>query len=315
MFKMLPGFWTPVLPTAEIGSDPVSIEVAGEPLVFFRDTEDKIVALIDRCPHRSIPLSQGHITPEGRLECAYHGWQFASDGACTRVPMNVLNPAQLSKLSATSVHTRTIAGLIWIFTGTGSPPEPALPSTLLEADDRYITYHEIWSGHWTRVIENSLDNIHVPFVHQNSFGGGMRGIAQSDVSVQSDITSAETGFIVNNRIDNVPFGLELEWHQPNCVVSKFDLMGIPLRMHSFAIPINDQKLRIMQVILPSHGMNKTNFDFDGFVSSAIEDKAIIEAQMGEVPNTTGECNVPTDEASLRFRRWYYRIIKKDEEIL
>lgn len=118
MFEMFVNVWTPVLPVSEIGSVPVAIELAGEPLVLFRNAEGNIVALLDRCPHRSIPLSLGQVTPEGHLECTYHGWQFASNGACTRVPMNVLNPAQLSKLSAMSFPTRTIAGLVWVFTGT-----------------------------------------------------------------------------------------------------------------------------------------------------------------------------------------------------
>jgi phenylpropionate dioxygenase-like ring-hydroxylating dioxygenase large terminal subunit len=309
MFEMFSNVWTPVLPISEIGAAPVAIELAGELLVLFRDAEDHIVALLDRCPHRSIPLSQGQVTPEGRLECAYHGWQFDSNGSCTRVPLNSLKPTQLSKLSAISFPTRTIAGLIWVFTGTENPPEPELPPSLLEAADRYVIYHEIWNGHWTRAIENSMDNVHVPFVHRNSFGGGMRDIAQSDAIVQVDITSTTTGMIVNNRIDTKPFGLEIEWYQPNCIVDKFDLMGIPLRTHIFAIPINDRQMRFMQVILPSPGIDRTNFDFDGFVASAIEDRVIIEAQKGEVPNTTGECNVPTDEPSLRFRRWYYRVVK------
>ncbi len=309
MFDMFANVWTPVLPAVEIGSAPVAIELAGEPLVLFRNAEGNIVALLDRCPHRSVPLSQGQVTPEGHLECAYHGWQFASNGTCMRVPMNALPPTQLSKLSATSFPTRTIAGLVWVFTGTESPAEPELPPSLLEADDRYVTYHEIWDGHWTRAIENSMDSVHVPFVHRNSFGGGMRDIAQSDASVQTDITPTTTGMIINNRIGETPFGLEFEWHQPNCIVDKFDLLGMPLRAHIFAIPVNDRQMRFMQVILPSPGIDRTNFDFDEFVASAIEDRVIIEAQKGEVPNTTGECNVPTDEASLRFRRWYHTITR------
>ncbi len=66
----------------------------------------------------------------------------------------------------------------------------------------------------------------------------------------------------------------------------------------------------MQVILPNLGLDRTNFDFDGFVASAVEDRVIIEPQTSEVPNTTGECNVPTDEPSLRFRRWYHTTLKK-----
>jgi phenylpropionate dioxygenase-like ring-hydroxylating dioxygenase large terminal subunit len=314
MFEMFSNFWTPVLPISEIGSAPVSIELAGEPLVLFRNAEGSIIALLDRCPHRSLPLSLGQVTPEGHLECAYHGWQFASNGACTRVPLNLLNPVQLSKLSAISFPTRMIAGLVWVFTGTGNPPDPELPLSLLEINDRYVTYHEIWNGHWTRALENSLDNVHVPFVHRNSFGGEMRDIAQSEAIVEIDIIPTATGMIVNNRIDTVPFGMELEWYQPNCVVDKFDLIGMPLRAHLFAIPVNDRQMRLMQVILPSPGIDQTNFDFDGFVASAIEDRVIIEAQKGEVPNTTGECNVSTDEPSLRFRRWYYRTMKERYEV-
>jgi phenylpropionate dioxygenase-like ring-hydroxylating dioxygenase large terminal subunit len=312
MFEMFSNVWTPVLPISEIGSAPVAIELAGEPLVLFRNAEGNIVTLLDRCPHRSLPLSLGQVTPEGHLECAYHGWQFASNGACTRVPLNGLNPAQLSKLSAISFLTKTIAGLVWVFTGTETLLEPELPPSLLEPDDRYITYHEIWNGHWTRAIENSFDNVHVPFVHQNSFGGGMRDIAQSNAIVQVKITPTKAGMIVNNRIDTEPFSLELEWHQPNCVVGKFDLFGMPLRTHLFAIPVNDRQMRFMQVILPSPGVDRSNFDFDGFIAPAIEDRVIVEAQKGEVPNTTGECNVPTDEPSLRFRRWYYRVVKDME---
>ncbi len=36
---------------------------------------------------------------------------------------------------------------------------------------------------------------------------------------------------------------------------------------------------------------------------------MIESQIGEVSDTNEGCNVPTDEPSLRFRRWYYRTVK------
>ncbi len=48
MFETFANVWTPVLPAIEIGSAPVAIELAGEPLVLFRDAEDAIVVLLDR---------------------------------------------------------------------------------------------------------------------------------------------------------------------------------------------------------------------------------------------------------------------------
>ena len=36
--------------------------------------------------HRLAPLSEGRIEADGTLQCAYHGWRFNSEGACTSVP-------------------------------------------------------------------------------------------------------------------------------------------------------------------------------------------------------------------------------------
>ncbi|MES3035209.1 MAG: Rieske (2Fe-2S) protein [Gemmatimonadota bacterium] len=33
-------------------------------------------ALADRCSHRDFPLSAGEVTPDGLIECAWHGAQF-----------------------------------------------------------------------------------------------------------------------------------------------------------------------------------------------------------------------------------------------
>ena len=311
MFEMFANLWTPVLPVAEVGSAPVAVELAGESLVLFRNSAGKLGALLDRCPHRGARLSLGQITEDGCLECPYHGWNFAPNGACTRVPLNMLNPAQLSKLSVVSFPTRVIAGLIWVFTGMGNAPDLQFPPSLLEPESRYFIHHEIWNAHWTRAVENSLDYLHIPFVHRNSFGGGLTDIAHTDATAQIKTKPIADGIRITSQINTLPHGIEIDWHQPNCVVVKFDLVGvgIPVRAHLFAIPINPRQTRFMQVILPNPGVDQTNFDFNKLIAPAAEDRVVIESQIGEVPNTTGECNVPTDEPSLRFRRWYYRTVK------
>jgi phenylpropionate dioxygenase-like ring-hydroxylating dioxygenase large terminal subunit len=43
------------------------------------------VAFTDACPHRLVPLSAGTVV-EGRLRCAYHGWEFDADGRCAVLP-------------------------------------------------------------------------------------------------------------------------------------------------------------------------------------------------------------------------------------
>jgi phenylpropionate dioxygenase-like ring-hydroxylating dioxygenase large terminal subunit len=309
MFEMFPNYWTPVLPVDEINSAPVAVELAGQSLVLFRNSAGKIAALLDRCPHRGAALSLGSVTSDGCLECPYHGWHFATDGACTRVPLNRLNPAQLSKLSVVSFPTRVIAGLVWVFTGTGNAPEPQLPPSLLELNERYIIHHEVWKVHWTRAVENSLDYLHVPFVHRNSFGGELNDVLQTDAIAQINIKPIANGMTVTNQINTLPSGIEFDWHQPNCVVIKFDLAGIPLRTHVFAIPLNPQQTRFTLVILPNFGLDRTNFNFNEFITPAVEDRVVIESQIGEVPKSTEECNIYTDVASLRFRHWYHSTMK------
>jgi phenylpropionate dioxygenase-like ring-hydroxylating dioxygenase large terminal subunit len=116
MFDHFPNVWTPVLPVAEIGTAPVAVELAGEKLVLFRNTENQVAALLDRCPHRSAALSLGRVSDQGCLECPYHGWQFDQDGTCTHVPLN--NPAdiKLAQLSAIGLPTQVVTGLVWVFT-------------------------------------------------------------------------------------------------------------------------------------------------------------------------------------------------------
>jgi len=74
MFERFPNFWTPVLLLSEIEASPVAVELAGKPLVLFRNLVGKIGALLlDRCPHRGAALSLRGMTEAGNLECPYHG--------------------------------------------------------------------------------------------------------------------------------------------------------------------------------------------------------------------------------------------------
>ena len=62
------------------------------PVAVFRTGDDEIFALIDRCPHRGGPLSEGIV--QGRaVACPLHGWVIeldsgraeAPDEGCTRM--------------------------------------------------------------------------------------------------------------------------------------------------------------------------------------------------------------------------------------
>src|SRR5262245_19283114 len=78
----LANYWYFACQSRELGKRPLARTVLGVPLVIFRGEGGKPAALLDRCPHRNAPLSIGRVIGGGRLECAYHGWQFDGAGAC-----------------------------------------------------------------------------------------------------------------------------------------------------------------------------------------------------------------------------------------
>lgn len=80
--------WIPVLEAPALGRAPARVDVAGLPVVLFRAADGRPRALLDRCPHRGVPLSIGTCR-KGRIACAYHGWEFDGDGRCLRIPSNV----------------------------------------------------------------------------------------------------------------------------------------------------------------------------------------------------------------------------------
>jgi phenylpropionate dioxygenase-like ring-hydroxylating dioxygenase large terminal subunit len=193
----------------------------------------------------------------------------------------------------------------------GEAPEVQLPDSLMRSPEFYFLYHEVWNAHWTRLVENAMDYVHLPFVHRNSFGGEIvKNATESGSFVEFEIERAEHSVRFFNRLHSIDSGYAIEpgfaceWYQPNLVVLKFDEMGIPIRMHSFAIPLDRVRTRYLLAfeLLEPYSASVAQ----GFLDPIVEDRITIESQCGEIPTTTGECNVPSDRATLMFRRWYHQ---------
>src|SRR5215472_16768386 len=108
----LPNEWFVVATSRELGRRPLARTLMGTPLVLFRDANGVPGALLDRCPHRNVPLSAGTVVGE-HLQCAYHGWRFDRAGECRHVPSLVGSPEGRAR-AAPSFATLEQDGFIWV---------------------------------------------------------------------------------------------------------------------------------------------------------------------------------------------------------
>ncbi|MES2888331.1 MAG: nitrite reductase small subunit NirD [Pseudomonadota bacterium] len=70
----------------------------------FRNAADQVYALLDRCPHKGGPLSQGIVTADG-VTCPLHSWTIGLSDGCARAPDQGCTPRFAVKVEA---------GCVWL---------------------------------------------------------------------------------------------------------------------------------------------------------------------------------------------------------
>jgi len=138
--------------------------VCGTPIALFR-TADGPAALIDRCPHRNYPLSQGRMV-DGTLECGYHGWRFDAEGQCVAVPGCTGAAFDDARLAAQAVRLAERHGAIFVTLSDDAPEEPPLPPDFGNRDlDHFWWQQGTWQGRAFDAIENVMDPFHTNHLH------------------------------------------------------------------------------------------------------------------------------------------------------
>jgi phenylpropionate dioxygenase-like ring-hydroxylating dioxygenase large terminal subunit len=180
----LAGHWFIAATSRELGRRPLATSLFGQPIVLFRDDRGTAGALVDRCPHRNVPLSLGEVAADGTLACAYHGWRFDARGACTHIP-SLATPGETKAVARRAHALPTIEqqGFVWVCSSPSQDPDPAPPATLphrFEFMDRpgYATISQIVSAEGTMhaALENALDVPHTAFLHRGLFRSESRGL-------------------------------------------------------------------------------------------------------------------------------------------
>lgn len=156
-----PNHWYVVAQSTEVTTTPSNCHLWETPIVLYRDRQGQIQALEDRCPHRQVKLSHGVVVGDA-IECAYHGWQFNSEGACVHVPYLAENQ-QLPTCRIRHFPVREQDGFIWLFPGAVALADTTPLLGVPEWDHlNYIGSVAVidCQAHFSFLIENLMDMYH-----------------------------------------------------------------------------------------------------------------------------------------------------------
>lgn len=168
-------FWLPVLLADELlGPDcpPVRVDVLGERLVAFKDTDGRIGFLDRRCPHRQTDLFWGR-NEEGGLRCVYHGWKYDVEGNCLDIPNAPEGETFRQKIKAFAAYPGVEAGgLVWVYMGPKElkPDLPGMEWLKLPPTQRYAS-KMLLRANYLQLMEGDMDSSHVGFLHSKASGG------------------------------------------------------------------------------------------------------------------------------------------------
>jgi len=290
---MIPNQWYVVLESREVRQVPIGVTRMGEKLVFYRDSMDKVVCLADKCVHRGVALSKGRICADDTIMCPFHGLRYDSTGRCVLIPANGKAAPVPPNFAVRQYPTHEAQGLIWIWWGEGKPA-PEIPEFFddIPAGAKYATVVDRWKAHYSRVIENQLDCVHLPFVHYNSIGRGERTLVNGP-----GIEWVEPGkffMYVYNEVDTgqkpkkpgqvqipSPNGYKIEFLYPNLWENR---IGDKIRVLAAFVPVDSENtllyLRFYQAfaLIPVLGtlIAKAVMPFNVYV--AHQDRRVVETQ-------------------------------------
>ncbi len=203
----LPRFWYVACLSDDLKRGrPLSRTLLGTPVALFRDgSSGRAATVLDRCPHRNVPLSLGRVH-DGLLQCRYHGWSFDGSGTCRAVPgLCGENPDRRAR-AVDAFPTVERDGFVWVFPDLSAPhdqlggAEPGPFRFPKVGAPGYSTVRRSFTLQGTvhAALENTLDVPHTAFLHGGLFRGGREPV-EIEVVVRHTDTGVEAEYLGEPR--------------------------------------------------------------------------------------------------------------------
>jgi vanillate O-demethylase monooxygenase subunit len=330
--------WYAVALGSEVGRTPLARDVMETSLVLYRAEDGAVVALQNRCCHRSFPLARG--TLEGDcIRCGYHGLLYARDGRCIEIPMQDRVPPGL-RLRAYPVIERH--PFVWAWFGAPeAADERLLPHPPWLGDpawDMYVGYLALGAS-YVHLHENLLDLSHLSFLHAKTFGTPEYARAPIELSVEG--ADIQVWRRVECHLPDI-YAVPLAWQGQRVrrsSGSRYVAPGLHVNtgiLENLELPEAAQEplptIRVAQVITPVDRARThywfagcRNFargrpDIDAFmqqaqVSAFAEDQVALEeiARLQQVDRAGDfvEMHIPTDSAGIALRRHLRQLAERE----
>jgi phenylpropionate dioxygenase-like ring-hydroxylating dioxygenase large terminal subunit len=314
MSSTLANYWHPIGTSGDVTDEPRRFLLLGDALVAFRD-EQGIAVFKDLCIHRGAALSLGWVT-DGRITCAYHGWQYDRSGACVRIPSLPEGQSIPKKARAIVYRAEEAYGLVWVAMDDPVAPIPTWPGDAWNDPKfrSFLTYRCVWKTSAGRAVENFMDFSHFPFVHPGLLGSQDRpvvdpervtGVVETDFGITYAYEQEEPGELYASREElsryeyslYLPFTIHFRRIEPNGQVTFVTLITQPR---------SDAESELYTFILRDHSHDTPDMVFGEFTNTVMEqDRVVVESQRPqEIPLDLKEelhLKVP-DENAVAYRR-------------
>lgn len=173
-------YWYPVATAAELRRKKrMVVTILGKQLVLFYE-QGGYYALLDKCPHRQVPLSMGRVEFPGHISCIFHGWTFdVKTGDLVAALTDGPSSPVTHKACVRTFPAADRAGLVFVWMGEGKPVpvEEDVPTELLQPDARVYPHARITDGNWRHAAENGFDEGHVKMVHRTALWVAFRNVS------------------------------------------------------------------------------------------------------------------------------------------
>ncbi|HEX4264572.1 MAG TPA: aromatic ring-hydroxylating dioxygenase subunit alpha [Verrucomicrobiae bacterium] len=317
-WRALGPHWYPVAFAHEVKERPLAVQLLDEKLVLWRTSNGQVHAARDLCLHRGVPLSLGRVERD-ELVCKYHGFRYAADGRCVKIPAHP-GAAIPPKLCLRTHPIRDNYGLIWTqIIPNAETPFPEFPEWQMPGYIQVLPESITLKSSAGRQVEGFLDVSHFATVHAGSFGEANKPEVQN-----YPVAPTANGFTADyvSTVSNYAHGSkhlappDFAWRRLFEVFFPFTAkltVFFPqgqLHILNATSPISSKQSRVFVPICRNFDPElplQTVLDFNHQVFA--EDKELVESQCPEeLPiDLQSEVHIRADRSSITYRQGLARL--------